>query len=477
VPACAKGLAIQRVYASFYFRNAYYERLRRGVNEAEVGMGVLVHHSVPDTEELANGVATLSGNGTQRSASLVTQTGATSVTNPSGSERPEEVQITTYAYSAPTVQTSSGSSLLPFGAHVLEHEAEYLELMRLFRAVSERHTQATGSAAPLLDFEYKKVAPGQLSLRQVRPLPPPDSTRDVVPFFVGTPIRLCVRSDERADVFETHRLKSQLALAGPGVRLTPEGLGTRLYTQANIEYLGNAGLQNLAGDPGGFAGAAHSVTNDGEVVTLVDEWSADGAVWALRTSLRSIAARNETPVLGSEDLSFELSVRWPAPQPVLGYSSEDAPVWGPVARSEDTAFLGARCPDSVEVNADFPLVTRSFPFASGITVDTSYWYPPEPFKSGGYTAPVARWEQTTVHGLTTLPIVLRGNYSQTYAPQHHNFGGTYIFDPRLEPALPESTHAELQAANVAYLVIVDRDSQGAEDELWALGFDGLLRRL
>jgi hypothetical protein len=51
--------AIQRVYASFYYDNAFLERLRHGVDEAKVGMGVLVHHSFPDEEELANGVATV----------------------------------------------------------------------------------------------------------------------------------------------------------------------------------------------------------------------------------------------------------------------------------------------------------------------------------------------------------------------------------------------------------------------------------
>src|SRR6185436_15721651 len=39
--------AIQRVYASFYNDNAFLERLRHGVKENEVGMGVLVHHSFP----------------------------------------------------------------------------------------------------------------------------------------------------------------------------------------------------------------------------------------------------------------------------------------------------------------------------------------------------------------------------------------------------------------------------------------------
>ena len=49
--------AIRKVFASFYNDNAYYERLRYGVNEHDVGMAILVHHSFPDDIELANGVA------------------------------------------------------------------------------------------------------------------------------------------------------------------------------------------------------------------------------------------------------------------------------------------------------------------------------------------------------------------------------------------------------------------------------------
>jgi hypothetical protein len=49
--------AIRKVYASLYNEQAFLERRRSGIKEEEVGMAVLVHHSFPDTIELANGVA------------------------------------------------------------------------------------------------------------------------------------------------------------------------------------------------------------------------------------------------------------------------------------------------------------------------------------------------------------------------------------------------------------------------------------
>jgi hypothetical protein len=75
--------------------------------------------------------------------------------------------------------------------------------------------------------------------------------------------------------------------------------------------------------------------------------------------------------------------------------------------------------------------------------------------------------------------VLTGYYSQTYSPYHHNFGGQYVFEPRLEPGISASLLAELEAANVAYLVVMDEyeTEGGPTDEVWALGLDGTLRRL
>ena len=68
--------------------------------------------------------------------------------------------------------------------------------------------------------------------------------------------------------------------------------------------------------------------------------------------------------------------------------------------------------------------------------------------TAGYTAPAIKWEQTTIMGVTTTPIVLTGYFSQTYAPNHHNFGGQYIFDPRLEPGLSQATRDELETADI-----------------------------
>lgn len=468
--------AIQRVYSSFYFRNAYFERARRGVNEAQVGMGVLVHYSVPDTEELANGVATLNVDEFARVADLVTQTGAVSVTNPDGSALPEQVRVDRYEGSDDYVSTLKTSSLLPLGAHALTHEADYLALNALLNQVADEYAAVTGKAPPFaLDFEYKKVAPGDLSLRQVRPLPALDATRTVTPFFIGNPETLCVYGSERADAFATHRLKTRIALAGASVRLTPEQLAEGLYTSARVEYVNGAATATLEGAPSSLPGAAHGVESSGEEATVLDAWTAAGATWTLRTRLTALAARNENPVRTPDDFFFDLSSTWSTPVPYLEYSFEEGVGFVAATRTDESVELWGYCPEAITKSADLPHIYTRFTGPGGLVIESSYWYPPPPRgATAGYTAPALDWEQTTITGLTTTPITLTGYFSQTYAPTHHNFGGQYIFDPRLEPGLSEQTRAELEAADVAYIAVIDQDEA---DEIWVLGLTGVLRKL
>jgi hypothetical protein len=348
--------------------------------------------------------------------------------------------------------------------------------MTLFNQVADEYVEVTGKTPPLsLDFEYKKVAPGELSLRQVRPLPLLDTTRNVTPFFVGNPEKLCIYGSERTDAFATHRLKTRFAIQGGNVRLTPAQLAERLYTQLRVEYVAGAAPAVLEGDPASLGGAVHSVETSGDEATVLDGWTAAGAAWTLRTRLTASATRSESPVRTPDDFFYEVAASWSTPVPFLEFSLEEGVGFVQATRSEEFAELWGYCPEDITITADFPHIQRTFSLPGSVSVQTSYWYPPPPRgATAGYTAPAIKYEQTTISGLTTAPIVLTGYFSQTYAPTHHNFGGQYIFDPRLEPGIPEATRAELEAANVAYLVVIDNDP---DLEIWALGLDGNLRQL
>ena len=116
--------AIKKVYASFYNENAYRERKLHRIEEPEVGMALLVHHSFPDEIEWGNGVAVVqftdySGGAFNLRTELVTQVGAQSVTNPEDSSIPETVSVSYYRPSSGNPSRSlrfeARSSLLQVG--------------------------------------------------------------------------------------------------------------------------------------------------------------------------------------------------------------------------------------------------------------------------------------------------------------------------------------------------------------------------
>src|SRR5947207_11136390 len=91
------------------------------------------------------------------------------------------------------------------------------------------------------------------------------------------------------------------------------------------------------------------------------------------------------------------------------------------------------------------------------------------------TAPLIRFVQTRITGLSSDPVVLTNYFSQTYDAGRHNWGEEFIFEPRLETGLPQSTLAELNAANVQLLYVQTYERTNAT--FYVLGLDGMFRAL
>ena len=172
--------AMRKVYASFYNENAFLERLRYGLDESTAGMGLLVHFSSPDADELANGVATLaiekSGGVRRASVRIVAQLGAESVTNPDPAKRPETVTATftgSDAGSAVLAQVEL-SSLTSEGAPVMPWESDYRVLLGQMNTATLAYEQYFPTKTSLeLDFEFKRLKPAAVGLKQIRPVPHP----------------------------------------------------------------------------------------------------------------------------------------------------------------------------------------------------------------------------------------------------------------------------------------------------------------
>ena len=461
--------AIRKVYASFYNENAYLERLRRGVREDEVGMAVLVHVSYPDESEWANGVATLSweksGSFESLNGTLVSQVGAESITNPDSAARPEIVDFYR-SFGSTSVALRERSGRVPLGGTVLAWESDYQQLVQLLGLVVKGYSaQNPKRTAFRLDFEYKKIAPGKLIVKQVRRLPDVDPT-PVTGFLLPGELALVVEEGEHSDVFAKHRLKSDLRLSVEAVRLSDAALAKSFYSEGRIAIrIGGVPTVLSNGIPA-WPGFTH-------------QWSAANSETRDRWTMGEGAARQEltlvtgftrsmkpptAPWIRLEDCRFRLEATYAQPQPTLGWE-------GPGTTLTDTVFL---VPRTVVGPGSLPQERRIQKGAS-IRITIRFWWPPEPTgPTAGYTAPNIGFTETRIEGWTSEPLVLRDAAAQTYSPGHHNFTETFLFEPRLDPATTTAQRKELETTGIQQ-ILVDQGFEGAQ--IWLVDALGRLRKV
>jgi len=468
--------AIRRVFTSFYNDNAFLERIRHDVNESQVGMAMLVHHSFPDEFELANGVATLdkNGSGANMYITLVTQDAAVSVTNPEGGSIPEEVSVRVYSSGRlGSPRLDRASNLVPLGQTVMEWDADYSALAELLVAVSDEFSAVTGKTTYVLDLEYKKVTPGGaampaggLVIKQVRQVPQPDDTPSITPFLINEPAQLCVFPGELefkagTDVFADHRLKSIWTIETKSQWLSSENLAESFYAQAHIEYVDGNSIRTVSEELALMPSAYHSFdgtdANDGWLMPDLE----NARTYELQTrNIPTLVSPAENPLLTLRDLGSYPFMLDETRFNILGLQVEyDRPVrswyqhvWPDDPPSGTRATLRNqltlwRFP---EPHGDDVLQQRYFE-SLGVSIETEFYWPPPPagFPDWNYhTAPVVRWVQTVIEGYTTEPLVLEGYYSQTYRPEHHNLSEHFLFEPRLEPGISQAVLDELAAQDI-----------------------------
>lgn len=454
--------ALRRVYASFYNDNAYLERIRHGVDETKVGMGVLVHHSVPDDIEQANGVITYdSSTGSFHNLKIVTQLGAQSVTNPEGEAQPEVVNTSSFSTTV-SIDKQRGSSLVPLGAFVMVNPTDYETLTKLVIQVATEFRKTSGTGPLALDLEFKKIAPGKLYVKQVRQLPKAPITQ-VVPFVLNRPQRQCTMQGEYSTVMANHRLKARLSLTTRNVRLTTAERASTVLAASGLSIPDGDGRVTLNGAPSVWPGASHSVSGD----QLRDGFITGGRTYTLSAELPQTIPSTRAPVISR--LPLYLTVTYPTPQPNLSYTAIDT-------ITEESVRL-AGCEDDVVVDDSYSLQTRAFSGPQGLSLTTKYRWPPPPTGiSAGYTAPLVKWEGTTISGLTTQPLALTEPLAQTYRPEHHNFSEGFLFDPAKDAATTAAQKTELMTKDVKWL-LVSGSSMSTVSNWYAVGSDGALRKL
>lgn len=460
--------AIQKVYASFYNGNAFLERLRRGVNETEVGMAVLVHHSYPDEIELANGVATLTWDKAFGSVSLngklVSQLGAESITNPDSAARPEVVDFYR-SFGTTSLAQRQDSGLVPIGGYVMRWETDYQQLVSLLAKVADGYAALFPTKLNFsLDFEYKRIVPGKLDIKQVRPLP--QGTRaPVTTFLLPNTETLCVEEGEYSDVFAKHRLKSELRLTTDARRLTDANLTTPLFIDGQFsQRIGNE-LIRLTNSPTSWPDFSHGHNGD----ETRDSWAVGAGtnrrVLTLTVGLVRSATPPTAPWVTGDDFAYTLEAKYAQPQLTFGFDGEAA------TTLTDSVRL-VPCP---QIRADSLLQARSFTKPGGISITTQFYWPQPPKgPSAGYTAPNLGFVETRIAGLTAEPLVLHSRTSQTYAPGHHNFWEHFLFEPGLDADVSAAQLVELSSKGVKQLILITEFDSA---KLWMVDVSGKLRAL
>lgn len=465
--------ALRKVYASFYNDNAFLARLLHGVDEAEVGMGVLVHHSYPDEDEMANGVATLARRElVSDQIQIVTQLGATSVTNPEGGAQPEVVTASRFD-DGTSVYLLSGSTLVPLGGHVMQWEDDYHALAALLGRVEERFSEVNpGRKSFLLDYEFKKMKPGELVVKQVREVALPDTTPSLTPFLLDEPREVCTFQGEFGDVFANHRLKVRARLSARSAFLTPAALASTLFEDARLDYLSGGSAATLSGSPASWPAASHTYADETATDSFVDGAGASAITYSLAASpVPELVPPSLGPLVALRDLGMVLSASYATPAPALDWDGAPAFV------SSEAVQLDACPADGPPVAGALPQ-QRSLSWASGVVVETLFYWPPAPKGvTAGYTAPLHKWVGTRIEGLTSAPIELKGYYAQTYRPQHHNFSEDFIFEPRLEPGLDPAILAELEQKGIRLIYVRTSDGGGGGDRMWTLDPAGVFHEV
>jgi hypothetical protein len=467
--------AIRKVFASFYTEQAFLERRRFGINESDVGMALLVHHSFPDEIELANGVATIDYYPTNHlfasnrisNLLIVSQRGAISVANPDGSDLPERVEFV-------EPQIVSRSTVRPPGTPVLTYPTEYTLLRDLFQQVGFAYPWGLVPGVNRLNFEFKKTPEG-LSIKQVRPVYTGAERTDPVILPEKVVFRSFQGGETPAGLEDTHRLKSVWEFESGG--WMPGSASTNpLFRSARVVYLRDDKI----------------VTN-----TVTFETAKDSAFFSNDPYLRGIWAgatpdvRVASSVFIARDAGdiFNFDITYPGSSPASApfFRPSDLRILltrpGITGVSELLVNHHARM-DNYAFYRD-ELVSRTYS-TNGVSIQTRYWLTVNPSHAVvgiGPTKNLLNWEESTISGLTSEPLVLRGFFSQTYKPSRHNQSEQFLFEPVIDGGVSSAQLAELRAIDVRRIYFADnifiwdptKISSRVASYIELIGFDGKRR--
>lgn len=469
--------ALRKTYSSFYNNNAFLERLRFDLDEDQVGMAVLAHYSYPDEIEQANGVIRAAITPDTIELDIVSQPGAASVTNPEPDATPEQTRATWYRNRQSGRFHKSDSS--PNSEYILNHPDEYqalaLLVAKIAKAFEDDHPEKENY---VLDFEYKKVSPGNLEIKQIREIPN-QHPQDRSNLLIGAAFDLETFQGEvgPGNSLDNHYLKSHFSLTAKSHFISDGDPGPDFLTLHHWKTHYDGQIVETQSNFLDLPNGTYRYENGEAIYSWAQETTTGDYKYELRFPLASSEAISNLHF--ASDTRATLTLETPTSL-IQGISETNYPepkteyLYNTHFTSKLQQPITARLP-----RGELGLTQRNSPSDQSPQIQTKFFRPPLPSAEVlvGYTFPLALSGETKITGLTSNPILLREPFAQTYGPTHHNFSEIFIYQPGLDPDLPTATKAELEAQNIKYIYYHHHHNSLSEpDTLFYIGPDNQARR-
>ena len=225
--------------------------------------------------------------------------------------------------------------------------------------------------------------------------------------------------------------------------MTSENLAAGIFDTLRMDYHDETVFGSFEAPLESFDEYSHEFIDEQFSKTSIDRWRfgdlSNGRRYMLEVpQVPVLVSPAESPLITQADFEYRI-VRVDYDRPVLTWNEF------PEGTTFDTTEFIQIAPAYAEVAqpGELPQARAFTDPASGVTIATSFHWPPDPGAAAGYTAPLVRWIETRIENLTTEPIVMTDWWAQSYRPQHHNFSEHFLFEPRLDPGVPAGTIAEL----------------------------------
>jgi hypothetical protein len=214
----------------------------------------------------------------------------------------------------------------------------------------------------------------------------------------------------------------------------------------------------------------------GNDTVLIEQWketrNGETVTYKLSIVIPRWLPDPKSPVVYFDELTAYLEATYAKPRKNLSVDWQTGKPSVKTVKSDEIQ-LSSYDPNET-INADDLPQSRLAKGKGGKKIEIEFYWPPHPTgPTAGYTAPLKAWKQTAITGLLGKPLILKGWYSQTYAPGHHNFWEEFVFEPSMEEGISAEVLAELEDADVKQIYIFN--DRGRSAKAMIIGFNGKAR--